>query len=72
MDEAPKQLFKEARSSIAMKPGQDRKEDFEYERCGVVNIFLASEPSNGKRHVEVTERKTKNDWAKFIKDIADI
>ena len=44
MDESPKQLIKETRSSIAMKPGQDSKEDFEYERCGVVNIFLASEP----------------------------
>ena len=71
MDESPKQLIKETRSSIAMKSGQDRKEDFEYERCGVVNIFLASEPLNGKRYVEVTERKTKNDWAKFIRDIVD-
>jgi transposase len=72
MDESPKQLIKETRSPVAMKPGQDRKEDFEYERCGVVNIFLASEPLNGKRYVEVTERKTKNDWAKFIRDIADV
>ncbi len=72
MDESPKQLIRETRSSIAMKLGVDRKEDFEYERCGVVNIFLASEPLHGKRHVEVTERKTKNDWAKFIRDIADV
>ena len=72
MDESPKQLIRETRSSISMKPGQDRKEDFEYERCGVVNIFLASEPLQGKRYVEVTERKTKNDWAKFIRDIADV
>ena len=72
MDESPKQLIKETRSPLAMKSGQDRKEDFEYERCGVVNIFLASEPLNGKRYVEVTERKTKNDWAKFIKTIADV
>jgi len=71
MDESPKQLIRETRSSITMKSGHDRKEDFEYERCGVVNIFLASEPLNGKRYVEVTERKTKNDWAKFIRDIAD-
>lgn len=47
MDESPKQLIRETRSSLAMKSGQDRKEDFEYERCGVVNIFLASEPLNG-------------------------
>ncbi len=72
MDESPKQLIRETRSPITMKSGLARKEDFEYERCGVVNIFLASEPLHGKRYVEVTERKTKNDWAKFIRNIADI
>lgn len=71
MDESPKQLIKETRTRIPMKQGFDAREDFEYERCGVANIFLASEPLKGKRHVEVTERKTKNDWAKFIKRIAD-
>ena len=66
MDESPKQLIKETRLPIEMKPGHDTKEDFEYERCGVANIFLASEPLTGKRYVEVTERKTKRDWANFI------
>ena len=61
MDESPKQLIKETRIGIAMKPGSDEKIDFEYERCGVANIFLASEPLKGKRYVEVTERKTKAD-----------
>ena len=72
MDESPKQLIRETRRSIAMKSGQNRKEDFEYERCGVVNIFLASEPLNAKRYVEVREHKTKTDWAKFIREIADV
>lgn len=71
MDESPKQMIAETRVPIPMEPGQDAREDFEYARCGVANIFLASEPLNGKRHVEVTERKTKTDWAKFIKQIAD-
>ena len=71
MDESPKQMIKETRLPIEMKPGHDTKEDFEYERCGVANIFLASEPLTGKRYVEVTERKTKRDWANFIKQIAD-
>jgi len=71
MDESPKQLIKETRMPIAMKPGQEARIDFEYERCGVANIFLASEPLKGKRYVEVTERKTKIDWAEFIKKIAD-
>lgn len=71
MDESPKQMIKETRLALEMRPGFDARQDFEYERCGVANIFLASEPLTGKRYVEVTERKTKVDWAKFIKKIAD-
>jgi DDE superfamily endonuclease len=71
MDESPKQLIKETRVPLPMKPGQEARQDFEYERCGVANIFLASEPLKGKRYAEVTERRTKADWAVFIKQIAD-
>ena len=71
MDESPKQLIKESRTAIERKPGHDAKEDYEYERCGVANIFMANEPLAGKRYVKVTERKTKTDWAAFIKEIAD-
>jgi hypothetical protein len=71
MDESPKQLIKETRIPVPMKPGQEARVDFEYQRCGVANIFLASEPLKGIRYVEVTERKTKVDWAAFIKKIAD-
>jgi hypothetical protein len=71
MDESHKQLIKETRQPISAKPGYEAREDFEYERCGVVNIFLCSEPLKGKRHIEITERKTKADWAMFVKRIAD-
>jgi hypothetical protein len=71
MDESPKQLIRETRTPIAIKPGSDAKEDFEYERCGVANIFMVNEPLAGKRYVKVTERKTKKDWALLIKEIAD-
>ena len=71
MDESPKQLIKETRVPVPMKPGREARQDFEYERCGVANIFLASEPLKGKRYAEVTERRTKADWAVFIKQIAD-
>jgi len=71
MDESPKQLIKETRTPIERKPGSDAKEDFEYERCGVANIFMVNEPLAGRRHVKITERKTKKDWALFIKEIAD-
>jgi len=71
MDESPKQLIKETRIAVERKPGCDAKEDYEYERCGVANIFMANEPLTGKRYVKVTERKTKKDWAVLIKEIAD-
>lgn len=72
MDESPKQLIKETRLPEERKPGVDAREDFEYERCGVANIFMVNEPLSGKRFVSVTEKKTKKDWATLMKDIADI
>ncbi|MEO8087626.1 MAG: IS630 family transposase [Bacteroidota bacterium] len=71
MDESPKQLIEEAKPSIAMKPRQEARVDYEYVRNGVVNIFMANEPLKGKRMTEVTEFKTKKEWAMFIKTIAD-
>jgi len=71
MDESPKQLIEEARESLPIKPGQEGRVDYEYIRHGVVNIFMANEPLMGKRMVEITEFKTKKDWARFIKKIAD-
>ena len=70
MDESPKQLIEEVASS-PIKPGQDARLDYEYIRHGMVNVFMANEPLKGKRLVEITEYKTKKDWAKFIKRIAD-
>jgi transposase len=71
MDESPKQLIEEGRPSTAMKPGQEARVDYEYIRNGVINIFMANEPLQGKRFVEVTEFKTKRDWALFVKRIAN-
>jgi hypothetical protein len=71
MDESPRQLIREIRLPWAAKPGQVRRYDYEYERCGVCNVFLAVEPLAGQRILQVTERKTKNDWARFLETIAD-
>ena len=71
MDETPKQLIKETRMPIPGVPGRAERHDYEYERCGVCNIFMASEPLIGKRLTKVTERRTKFDWAQFIKEIAE-
>lgn len=72
MDESPKQLIKETRQPILAKPRSLAKLDYEYERCGVCNIFLASEPLAGKRFIKINERKTKKQWAYFIEYIADV
>lgn len=71
MDETPRQLIRETRTSIPASPGQPAREDYEYERCGVCNVFMASEPLAGTRMTKVTEYKTKVDWARFIQDIAE-
>nr|QNO56357.1 hypothetical protein CHKFHCLN_00031 [Methanosarcinales archaeon ANME-1 ERB7] len=71
MDESPKQLIAETRTPIPASPGQPTKQDYEYRRCGMCNIFLACEPLAGKRMAKITERKTKKDWAYFLEEIAD-
>ena len=71
MDESPKQLIRETRLPVSMSPGMPARYDYEYERCGVCNIFMAGEPLAGKRMVRVTERRTKRDWAQFVKEIAE-
>lgn len=71
MDESPKQLIAETRVPIPASPGQPERHDYEYRRCGMCNIFIACEPLAGNRMVKVTERKTRQDWAYFMEDIAN-
>lgn len=71
MDESPRQLIKETRVPIPLAPGRPKRHDYEYERCGVCNIFMANEPLAGKRITKVTERKTKLDWATFIQELVN-
>ncbi len=71
MDESPRQLIRNTRLPLPIQSGHGEREDYEYERCGVCNIFMAVEPLAGKRLVRVTERKTKIDWAKFLNEIAE-
>jgi transposase len=71
MDEVSKQLLRDARQSLPMEPGRVERRDYEYERGGVVNLFLFCEPLRGRRWVDVTERRTKMDWAHQIKELVD-
>jgi len=71
MDEMHKQCIEEVRKPIPRSPGHSEKYDSEYERNGGVNIFLASEPLKGRRVISITDRRTRVDWAHFIKDLVD-
>jgi transposase len=72
MDESPKQLIGEVHPPIPAKPGSVAKIDAEYVRNGTVEIFMEVEPLAGRRHVAVTEHRTKKDWAAQIKEMLDI
>jgi hypothetical protein len=71
MDEASQQVLKDTRTPIPMTAGQPRRIDHEYERGGVVNVFLFSEPLAGQRWVSVTAHRAKPDWAHAIKALVD-
>jgi len=72
MDEVAKQLLRDAREPLPMQPGQPKRVDYEYEREGVVNLFLFCEPLAGKRWVAVTDRRTRVDWAHQLKELVDV
>lgn len=67
MDESNKQLVGEVPPPIPHAPGHGEILDHEYVRNGVADIFLEIEPLAGVRHVEITERRTRKEWAHFIK-----
>lgn len=71
MDESCKQLIGEVRDPIPCVPGRPARMDDEYVRNGVAEIFMEVEPLAGKRHVEVTEHRTRKDWAFQIKQMLD-
>jgi transposase len=71
MDETSKQLLRETRRSLPMGPGRPERADYEYERGGVANVFMFIEPIAGRRWVDITERRTKTDWAHQIKELVD-
>jgi len=71
LDETSKQLVGETRPPVPPAPGRLERIDYEYERRGTANLFLATEPMTGQRHVQVTERRTAVDFAEFVRHLAD-
>lgn len=72
MDETSKQLVGETRMPIAASPGRPRRVDYEYERRGTADIFIFTEPLGNWRCAEVTETRTRIDWAMQIKTLVDV
>ena len=71
-DESNKQQVKETRTPIAMEPGQSERFDYEYERNGVSNLFMAFEPLAARRQVTVTDHRTALDYAAHLKALVDV
>jgi hypothetical protein len=71
VDEKSKQLLEQTRQPLVGKAGSVAKEDYEYKRAGTRNLFVAVEPKGCHREVEVTARRTKCDFVKFIRRLVE-
>ena len=72
LDESCRQVVGDVRAPLPAVPGHPAREDYEYERHGVCQLFLVCEPLRGWRHVSVTARRTKQDWARCIQELVDV
>ena len=71
LDETSKELRETPRGALEMKPAQPERQDYEYARHGVGNLFLAVEPLQGRRRVRVTDRRTAQDFAEQLRVLVD-
>jgi len=72
LDETSRQVLAEPRDPLPVAPGRPARHDPEYARGGVVNGFLVSEPLRGWRHVRLSDRRIRIDFAQCIKELADV
>lgn len=72
LDETSRQLLAQAIPPEPIAPGRVAREDYEYLRAGVCNLFMLTEPLGSWRHVMVSERRTRLDFAHCIKDLVDV
>jgi hypothetical protein len=71
IDEKSKQLVRDSRAPLAMKPGVPAKYDYEYVRAGTCNVFVAVEPKGGRRVLRVTERRTTPEFVGFVRQLLE-
>jgi len=72
LDETSRQLLADTRPPQPPAPGRPARQDAEYARGGVVNLFLMNEPLRGWRAVRVSDQRTRLDWADCIKELVDV
>ncbi len=72
LDESPVQLIGEVREPIAAAPGQIERVDYEYRRCGTVNLFVAVDAHRPWRKVSVTQKRTAQDYAERLRELVDV
>jgi transposase len=69
MDEQPYQMLDDSRPGQRAAPGKIAKQDYEYRRCGTCSVFVAIEPTAGKRFVQARRHRTRADFARFVRDL---
>ena len=72
LDETSRQVLAETRAPLPVAPGRAARHDPEYERQGVVNCFLTSEPLRGWRQVRLSDRRTRIDFAHCVQELVDV
>lgn len=72
LDETSRQLLADVRPPLPPVPGRAARHDPEYARAGVANLFLVTAPLRGWRHVQVSTRRTRIDFAQCVKDLVDV
>jgi hypothetical protein len=70
-DERPCQLIEDVLVPMPMEPGKTKRQNYEYQRNGVCAVFIAFEPLTGRRFVQVRQRRTKKDYAEFMRELAE-
>lgn len=70
-DERPCQLIEDVLVPMPMEPGKTKREGYEYRRNGVCTVFVAFEPLTGRRFVQVRQRRTKKDYAEFMRELSE-
>jgi len=71
MDEMPKQLLSETREPLPVAPGKPARQDYEYQRGGVADVCMAFEPLVGKRYIEITDQRRREEWARVMQKVSD-